>query len=285
MKKQLLLSALLTMSIPQLFAQSPPPAAQVQSSQVSKSAALPRWTLFLSGGGAFPMGKFGAQQVTDSTSSFAKAGPLISFTVDYRISSQFGLSLILSGQENKTDNKAIASKMEGLRPDVEYAVNVATWKIGRALAGAWIETPLDQAQKWRLQGRLAAGILFTKLPKTIVTAGQLFPGGGPLVTEISQISIEDTKSLMAFAWQAGGRLNYSLTSHWTCHLDASYSCASLSIPAHYHPGFEHLGSTGVVFGTTVGPGSIPPPPPPPAINNMKLPINTIDLSAGVGFRL
>lgn len=273
MKKHLLILTILASSANQLFAQTTTPATP-----------LPRWTVSVSAGGAFPAGKFGSQKAYDSTSSFAKIGPLVTVGLDYRLTPHYGLSLIVSGQENATDNQAILKQLEGFRPDVSYAVNIDKWKMGRTLAGGWVEKTLDKQKKWSLHFRLAAGVLMTKTPKTVINSAESYTNtiNGTIFTGIGFTTTSYTypKNLWAFAWQADAGLKYSLTRRWSLHLDAAYAASSVSIYTIYHPSFEAAGSPGATF--TSGTGTITGISSPPQ-KTFKLPVNTINLSAGAGF--
>ena len=280
MKKHLLILIILASCANQLSAQTTTPA-QTSPTPV---APLPRWTVSVSAGGAFPAGKFGSQKSYDPSSSFAKIGPLVTVGLDYRLTPHYGLSLIISGQENATDNQAILKQLEGFRPDLVYAINIGKWKMGRALAGGWVEEALDKKEKWSLRIRLAAGVLTTKTPKSVINtaqnvsniiSGYLFTG-----TAFTSTSFTYPKSLWAFAWQADAGLKYSLTRRWSFHLDAGYAASSVSIYTVYHPSFEAAGSTGGTF--TSGTGTITGISSSPS-QTFKLPVNTINLSAGAGF--
>ena len=268
MKKHLLILSVLAFSLGQGSAQSSPTA--------TPAAPLPRWTISVSAGGAFPAGKFGSQKVSDSTSSFAKIGPLVTVGLDYRLTPHYGLSLIIAGQENATDNKAITQQLEGIHPGVQYDVNISKWKIGRALVGGWVETALDRQKKWSLHVRLVAGTLMTKPPKSVMSTSQFTSTG----MAFSSSNLTYPKNLWAFAWQTGTGLKYTLTRHWSFHLDADYAASTISVSRSYH----NISQTAVwVSGSFFyTPGTIAIISAPPS-QTFKLPVNALNLSAGAGF--
>jgi hypothetical protein len=274
MKKHLLILTILA-SCGNLLSAQPTTPAQTSL----PFSTLPRWTISVSAGGAFPAGKFGSQKAYDSTSSFARTGPLVSLGLDYRFGAHYGLSLIISGQENATDNQAIIKQLEGFRPDILYTtVNIGKWEMGRALAGGWVEKALDKKQKWSLHIRLATGVLTTKPPKSVINTVQ-GPGGITSGPNFTNLSLTYPKSLWAFAWQADAGLKYTLTRRWSFHLDAGYAASSVSVYSIYHRSFETAGSPGGTF--TLGTGTITGMSSPP-LQTFKLPVNTVNLSAGAG---
>ena len=111
-------------------------------------AQISKWSVSVSIGPAFPLGKFGSKNINDSTASFAKTGFSLNVLTEYKLSRHLGLVLLVDGEENKVDNKAIGSQLEAASPNVTYNVNMDKWKIGKIMAGGSYSTALDKKEKW-----------------------------------------------------------------------------------------------------------------------------------------
>lgn len=95
---------------------------------------------------------------------WAKPGPALQLSVNYRVAKSFGLSFLVSGQENKQDAAAFESGLKKLfNTGDNFVVKTNSWKILRAMVGGYYNIPLF-ADKFTLQPKLFFGVLKTSIP-------------------------------------------------------------------------------------------------------------------------
>ena len=93
-------------------------------------------------GGSFPVGKFGDKSVSqlyaNEFSGWAEPGPAVQLSLNYRLGTLYGISLVFGGQENKEDANSLNNFYMKYGGNDTYSTNPDQWKIGRILAGGYL---------------------------------------------------------------------------------------------------------------------------------------------------
>ncbi len=235
-----------------------------------------RWSVEIGAGAALPVGKFASKNIYDSTASFAKIGPALNLALNYRFSSYFSTTILLSGQQNNVDTKNIDKKWDAASPGNYYQTTSNNWLIGKLMAGITANLPVNK--RLFLSGRVTAGAVktstykFTTIGYTAINDSlNLGPGSSPT-------TITETNAKQALKWEftylIGTGIKYSLTKQvlFLCNLD--YSSSTLRFARIYYSNL----STGVLTGS----GN----PPPQAIRALpKQPVSSLNLSVGLAVNL
>jgi opacity protein-like surface antigen len=277
-QKKLILLGLLLLFLTSLYAQQAPPGGS-------------RWSVSLLAGASIPVGKFGGKDLADSTKSFAQVGPSINLQLNYRLHSCFGLSLLLSGQENSVNSSAMEQEIEKANPGEYSSISSGKWEIAKIMAGPTFFHAIGKG-KWELTVKGMAGALKTAQPQMTIAGatGVLISGGYVLDTgSYSSISFEDYSSKRpapwAFSWLAGAGLRFRINDHWSFLTDIDYSAAAIKTP------FIRSGSSALApigSGTVILTGSGTTPPPvigqPGSLRYYSLPITSLSAHFGMEFR-
>lgn len=238
-----------------------------------------RWTVDVSGGLALPVGKFASKNIYDSTSAFAKAGPVINVSGSYRIISHFGVTALVSIQKNAVDNKGVVSALEAANPDYAFAVDEQDWKLGRALGGAYWEWSLGAKKLFSLRVQALAGVMKVEIPDRKLAQAAEY-SNGQVIEESSELSYKVNK--LQFADQFGAELHYAFTRRFFVKAAANYAGAIIHVPypawvlaSRADPGTPPLTfATGT--GTPVTPGNVQ--------MHYSQPLATINFDLGIGMR-
>src|SRR5580698_7322829 len=91
---------------------------------------LPRWQWSLAAGVSVPVGKFGSTNIQDSQAAYALAGPIIRFTLGYRIGYHWGISVLLDGQTHATNKKLVDPKLDFADPSARHFYSSNAWRLG-----------------------------------------------------------------------------------------------------------------------------------------------------------
>lgn len=239
-----------------------------------------RWTVDVSGGLALPVGKFASKNVYDSTSAFAKAGPVINASGSYRIISHFGVTALVSIQKNAVNNKGMASALEAANPDYAFAVDEQAWKLGRALGGAYWEWTLDAKKRFGLRVQALAGVLKVEIPDRKLAQESSY-STGQVVVEEAELSYKVNK--LQFAEQFGAELHYAFTRRFFVKAAADYAGTTIHVgyPAWALASRADPGTPPLSFST--GTGTLNPPPGS-APTHYSQPLATINICLGIGMR-
>ncbi|HSZ87142.1 MAG TPA: outer membrane beta-barrel protein [Puia sp.] len=214
------------------------------------------WSINAGVGLAFPSGKFGSKNIHDSTASFAKTGPAFNLGVDYKLKKNFGLSFLISGQQNNVDTKTLDNKLEAAFPGNEFHSTSNNWFTWEFMAGAYISLPLDKKNKINFTARAMAGILKTSTYKFSQSQrtdpnDTLNLGGGTTTIESFGSYQQPVKS--TFTYLAGVGLQYNLDKIISFKTNIDYSAASLSFG---RIGYASSSGASLATGTVTGPGGI-----------------------------
>jgi hypothetical protein len=212
-------------------------------------------------GGSFPVGKFGDKSVSqlyaNEFSGWAEPGPAVQLSLNYRLGTLYGISLVFGGQENKEDANSLNDFYNGAVGGSDtYSTNPDQWKIGRILAGGYLRIPVSNSNNVFLQPKLLAGILKTGIPGYSLTISTM--SNGMLVDEGTE-KLPSVSLPWAFCYQLGAGLAWDLTPRTSLSLDMNYF--------HSEPSSKNTAYASQSLG-----------------NGTKFPVAGINLMAGAGIR-
>lgn len=239
-----------------------------------------RWTVDVSGGLALPVGKFAGKNIYDSTSAFAKAGPVINVSGSYRVAGHFGVTALLGVQRNATDNNAESTKLDAVDPGYVFSVNDQAWKLGRLMGGVYGHWFLDHCQRLGVRVQVLVGVMKVDFPTQTVTE---WVKGDPNAGSDESI-VDWYKTNPQFAYQAGVGIDYALNRRLFLKIDADYEGARQRVlyPAVVLASRATPGAPPEGFSE----GSVPPPQTVPINNTVPYtqPLTTINYCLGIGVR-
>jgi hypothetical protein len=235
-----------------------------------------RWSVAASFGVASPVGKFGNTDIFDSTSAFAKTGFAINVEAVYRFSKYFGVSILLTGQNNPVDTKVMRQKFEKTVPGAYFDITSGDWNIGKAMAGVYLTVPLDDEERLNLFLRLMAGGMKTTLPKIKVT--EVFYSDSLGNIAASQFSQNKVPLSWTFAYLIGVGAKLNLSKTYFVQGSIDFAGASPKVPNYplgarvINPGI--YGISGNPFPTYI--------PNSDNAKDYKQPIQSLTFALGVG---
>ena len=213
MKKTLIPFIVLLLVGFQLRAQTPMPA----------SGSPGPWSVGLSVGPAFPVGKFTGQTTTEynAVGGFARPGLSAELSGRYRLSQSFGAALVISGQENPVNTTAIAKYYQQLlQTSGNVEATSKNWKMVRILVGEDYTLPL-KGHALSLQIRALGGVLKTHTPANSYFVGT--SANGPYFAQGGSFS--GLKLPWSFCYQGDAALLWNLQGPWSLIVRAGYSGA------------------------------------------------------------
>src|ERR1700689_2327924 len=215
-----------------------------------------RWSIDVGAGAAIPTGKFGSKNIYDSAASFANLGPAINISLDYKLTKYFGLTFLLTGQQNNVDMKTIDEKWEEASTQ-KTLINASSnnWHIGKIMTAGFISLPLDKNEKIYFTTRIMAGVLKTNGLKFSLFQTNNLTDSFYLSDPPTSSYISEKKSLnWAFVYLAGVGLKYNVNKKIYLLSTFDYSASTLKFPS---VSFQTTKSAG---GVTIGIEGIGRPP-------------------------
>ena len=251
------------------------------------------WSISVTGGVSFPVGKFAGKNFDDTTESFARLGPALNLLLQYRLNPQFGWAVSFTGQENYVDINSMAQQAAPPNTDTTVShtnVSSGSWMIGKIMTGPTLSLPLGTKKKWYFTARLMAGVLRTAEPKlaigigtiyTIQGGGNVTAGYGGYTALTGSYSSQGKISLpwtVAYLGSAG--ILYPINARWSFRVDIDYSTATIRAPfdsIHHgaHPIYIFSGGNGTPIVVT----------PLPYNHFYSLPVSSVNLSMGLKMSL
>jgi hypothetical protein len=208
----------------------------------------------ISVGPAIPVGSFASKNTDNSKAGFASTGAIFDVSFAYKLKKNIGLAALLRGQYNPVNVQPLADKMNGQISGASAYTNGDGWSSGGVMAGLYSAHPLNHKATFILELKTLAGFMNTTSPQIDMTISS--PEGSGWVKQHSA-----TATSFAYLFNAGLRFNTGKRIAFT--LNADYS--------DYMPNFKNVQMTSSA-------GS-------QESNNMTQGIQTINISAGIAFRL
>ena len=217
---------------------------------------LSRWSLSLSAGPAFPIGKFASKDQLASESGHARIGAGAELALTYWLNRSFGVVATAAGQENSIGTfTSVPNPGSG-----SATIQNDPWKIARFLAGGTFSHPLSGGLS--LEIRALAGLLKTRLPGYTYHISS----GSGLSSSQSGGKASAFSLPWTFAYEAGAGLKWQSPGRLFLRLDAAYTGANPKL---------HQDIIIMVNGTTTGTGTI----------EHEQPIAALRVGLGAGIRL
>ena len=229
----------------------------------------PKFSATISFGPAFPVGKYGSKNSSDSTAGWALPGPALNISFGYHLNKSIGAMLLMSGQFNKQDADAFNKRLkEWSGPGTEVQTRTSSWKVGKIMAGGFLDIPLSTSRKVLLRTALLGGAVKSYFPAHSYS-GSSNPTGSPA----DQTAFMGSFSGMALPWVFGFQVNagvhYEIAENIFLLADMNYFNAKVESYSVYPR------STGIF----TSPGPLPPPP-----QKTKFSLASINMMLGAEFR-
>lgn len=208
----------------------------------------------ISVGPAIPVGSFASRNTDNSKAGFASTGAIFDVSFAYKLKKNIGLAALLRGQYNPVNVQPLADKMNSQISGASAYTNGNGWSSGGVMAGLYSAHPLNHKATFILELKTLAGFMNTTSPQIDMTISS--PEGSGWVKQHSA-----TATSFAYLFNAGLRFNTGKRIAFT--LNADYS--------DYMLNFKNVQMTSSA-GTQES-------------NNMTQDIHTINISAGIVFRL
>jgi hypothetical protein len=208
----------------------------------------------ISVGPSIPVGSFASKNTDNSKAGLATTGAIFDVSFAYKLKKNIGLAALLRGQYNPVNVQPLADKMNSQMSGASAYTNGDGWSSGGVMAGLYSAYPLNHKATFILELKTLAGFMNTTSPQIDMTISS--PEGSGWVKQHSA-----TATSFSYLFNAGLRFNTGKRIAFT--LNADYS--------DYTPNFKNVQMTSSA-GTQES-------------NNMTQDIQTINISAGIAFRL
>ena len=232
--------------------------ASAGSAQESKS----RFDFNYSIGTAIPTGKFSDEDLSlfkNSRSGLAKTGSAVQLEVNYKLTKQYGISVLAGWQKNPQNARSLRDSLLRSFPGYDqYVVSMRPWQIWKLMAGGFVSIPLREFH-FTVEPILYIGFMKTTIPGYEYGAYKL-PNGSAGPVAVGGTTYGPPLP-WSFCYQVGSKLNWQYTSRLFFTIQASYFHAS---PATHY-----------VLYTSI-------PPINSTTYETHYPITTINLLAGIG---
>ncbi len=249
---------------------------EIQSNYLSFSAGL-----------AMPLGGFAANNLSNQSAGFAKAGEHVSFGWTKMTSKNIGFTISLAGQLNPINLKSMLGQLKignqsggfgsSLPPVIteptsgtsysNWNFNGKSWLTSTLQAGVYSEVPLGSNKNLTGFGRLTIGALYAKLPSLKANASN-----DTSVVAISQSSA----SAVGFAYSLGAGVKYALNRKLSVVGTLSYTGTPAFTFKNVNANISQVkypGSMIPIYSQSVSTG------------NVKQAFNIANISVGLGLQL
>lgn len=208
----------------------------------------------ISAGPAIPVGSFASKNADNSKGGLATTGAIFDVSFAYKLKKNFGLAALLRGQYNPVNVQPLADQVNRDIYGARAYANGDGWSGGGLMAGVYSTYPLNKKATFILEFKTLAGFMNTTSPRIDVSVSS--PEGSAWVKQHSAVATS-----FSYLFSAGMRFNTGKRIAFI--LNADYS--------DYTPNFKNVKMT-----TSAGTRES---------NNMTQEIQTINISAGIAFRL
>ena len=234
----------------------------------TRAATMSRWSVALTAGPSFPVGRFAGIHNTEFSAHRGVAiGGIAEAAVTYRIWHSISAIVAIDGQLNHGNgipNTAVYSYPAGQGPHVGAFGD--DWQMTRVMGGGVYALPLARHGGPTLVVRAMAGIQYTRIPDFDETDPDELPGYHYVLHAQGQ----DGWPRMTFSYEFDGGLKWNLHGSWSFLAYAAYNGARLV-------------KTPVISGIP-GPNS-EAPVPSGFWSRSVIPLNTLSFRAGVALGL
>jgi opacity protein-like surface antigen len=216
-------------------------------------AQTSRWSMNVEAGAAIPVGEFGKKDLLDPGSSFAGIGPEVAISLSRSLSPNFGLSLLMTGQQNDVDSRTMDKNLQNIYPGSQFNSVSSNWMLGKMMLGGYVAKALDKKNRLFISARILAGLCktnnyrFSQAVRTAADTTILGAVGNQYSYTSNQ---QDLK--WGFAYAAGAGLRVRLDQNISLRTDIDFSATSQRfLKSSYTPGGPSSGNTVPPPGTYV----------------------------------
>ena len=119
----------------------------------------------VTGGAAFPLGKYASDNVNDHEAGTAKTGGSVSISAARFLSKNFGVALDLHGQRNPINTTTFEEEFNKEYTNFPgWKFKKTKWSFGAIMVGAVGQFYVDHSKKLSFVAKATAGVMFAKLP-------------------------------------------------------------------------------------------------------------------------
>lgn len=236
--------------------------------------------LSLSIGGSFPAGEFASKNANDLRSGAADPGGLIDLSYMHPLGKGgFGLTAALRGRMNPIDQSpAVPSNANG--DDYQWSGKKAYWKTAALMVGAYYHVPV--VKRWQVTGSVLLGVADNRLPKYTITGLYNANSSDPGDVGLLQLSTNGV-SAVSFAALLKAGITYQLTRRYSLLANIGFwelkpTFKNISVVTVYANGFVIPGNYSLQNAASVVESDS-------HTSNFTQPMNSVDLSVGIGVRL
>jgi hypothetical protein len=236
--------------------------------------------LSLSVGGSFPTGEFASKNSNDLQSGLADFGRLVDLSFMYPVGKDgFGLAVDLRGRMNSIDQSAAGASLASGDQGYVWSGKKAYWESAALMVGPYYYFPV--AKRWQVGGSVLLGTADSRLPKYTITGIKNWNDPNPADVNVIVSSTNGVNAVSFSALLKAG-VTYQLSGRW-CLLanigfwDLRPTFKNVTVSEAEANGFVIRGIYSLNDAASIS-------------ENTKTfyytqPMNTIDLSVGIGMRL
>jgi hypothetical protein len=234
----------------------------------------------LSVGGSFPTGEFASKNGNDLQSGLADVGRLVDLSFMHSVGKGgFGLAADLRGRMNPIDQSAAGAAIAGADQGYVWSGKKAYWQTAALMVGAYYYFPV--AKRWLVGGSVLLGAADSRLPKYTIMG--IKNGNDPNPANVNVI-VSSTNGVNAVSFSAllKAGVTYQLSGRW-CLLanigfwDLKSTFKNVTVNEVEANGFVIRGIYSLNNATSISEYT--------KTFYYTQPMNTIDLSVGIGMRL
>jgi hypothetical protein len=228
------------------------------SNTSSAQQQVPRFSAQILAGISISVGSFGSKEANGlyadnytKASGLANSGPSFQFNMDYLIKKSFGISFSIADQSNKQDNAAFQNNIrQSLNTNDQFVVTTNSWQIVRIMAGLFYEVPIP-GKKFSFRPKFLMGGLKTSIP-----AFKFYDTTSYTYSEnFSKIPLS-----WSFCYEIGAGFQWHISKKLFISADIDFY--------HSAPGGYNITGQYVNY-----------------YQDTKIPISSINIMAGLGFRI
>jgi hypothetical protein len=239
-------------------------------SEIVFAQKTPKFSAAISFGPAFPVGKFGSKNSSDSTAGWALPGPALNVSFGYHLTKSTGAMLLMSGQFNKQDANSFNKRIkENNPPGTEVQTKTYSWNIWKIMAGGFFDIPISNSRKVLLRTALSGGAVKSYFPG-YKYSGTSNPTGSPADQSAFSGSFSGMQLPWVFGFQVNSGVQYEIAENIFLLADLNYFNAEVESYSFYPRG------TGIIF--SPGPVLFPPP------QKTKFSLASLNVMFGAEFR-
>ncbi len=208
----------------------------------------------ISAGPSIPIGKFAGQGLVANEVTWARLGAMCDISLGYKLNKNFGIAVLIRGQKNETDSEEFIVSYSNFSI-INSSVKSDSWRLGALMGGSYGSFPVSE--RLSVECRLMFGVLLARSPEIDIIYG-LAAGLGAIESK------QESSTSAALGYLMGVGLKYDVARR-----------VCLLVNGDYFGGNAEFRNVSVMVPAFMGGGT----------NTFSQSFSTINVSAGIGFRL